>query len=92
MLTFAEKVRDSKDYFNNHTDTWELLTEKNLITYRSQRRAVGPVYTMVSLKRHEHHVDEVLRSFMTKMTTTLAGEVVDMDEWIHIYALGRYSA
>jgi hypothetical protein len=83
--------RDGKVYLYDETDNWDLLTETtNLTKYRLQRRAVGPVYTIASLRRHEHHVDDVLRSFMAKLTTTLAGKVIDMDEWIHIYASGKH--
>ena len=70
---------------------WDLLTESNMQQYRAQRRHLGPVYTMNGLKRHEHHVDEVLREFLTKMTGELAGQSIELDHWIHVYALGEWS-
>jgi len=82
-------LKDSKVYLNNQTDNLQLFTEMNITKYRGQRRALGPVYSMASLKRHEHHVDDVLESFMTSMTTTLAGTVIKLDDWAHLYTLGE---
>lgn len=83
-------LKDSKVYLNEETDNLSLFTETNLTKYRGQRRALGPVYSMANHKRHEHHVDDVLEAFMTSMTTTLAGTVIVLDDWVHLYALGKH--
>jgi len=83
-------MRDAENYFRGGPE-WDLLTESNMQQYRAQRRHLGPVYTMNGLKRHEHHVDEVLREFLTKMTGELAGQSIELDHWIHVYALGEWS-
>jgi len=83
-------LKDSKVYLNNQKDNLQLFTEMNLTKYRGQRRALGPVYAMANLKRHEHHVDDVLKTFMTGMTATLAGTVIKLDDWVHLYTLGEH--
>jgi len=81
-------MRDAENYFRGGPE-WDLLTESNMHQYRTQRRYVGPVYTMNGLKRHEHHIDEVSQEFLAKMTTELAGKSIELDHWIHVFTLGE---
>lgn len=58
--------------------------------HRVQRRLVGPPYALKGMKRHETHVNVVIKSFMNKMMTKFAGKVLELDEWLHMYILGNY--
>lgn len=69
-----------------HADTLDLLSERYMPRYRTQRRLIGPVYQLSSLKRFEPQIDAVLDSAVAKLKG-LKGEEVDVKEWMHIIAV-----
>jgi hypothetical protein len=54
--------------------------------YRLQRRLIGTTYQTANLKKYEHAVDGVLREAVARLRS-LAGEEVDLKQWMHMIAV-----
>lgn len=67
-------------------DTLDFLSERNADRYRLQRRLVGPVYRLDSVKKYEDAVDGVLERVIARIRS-LNGAEVDLKEWMHIIAV-----
>ncbi|EGZ68773.1 cytochrome P450 [Neurospora tetrasperma FGSC 2509] len=70
----------------HHPDTLDLLSERHLPRYRLQRRLIGPLYQLSSLKKFEPQIDAVLDRAIAQLRT-LQGQEVDLKEWMHIIAV-----
>ncbi|KAK3489928.1 cytochrome P450 [Neurospora crassa] len=70
----------------HHPDTLDLLSERHLPRYRLQRRLIGPLYQLSSLKKFEPQIDAVLDRAIAQLRT-LHGQEVDLKEWMHIIAV-----
>ncbi|KAJ4390378.1 hypothetical protein N0V85_007284 [Neurospora sp. IMI 360204] len=77
---------DSREAFRRIYNTLDLLSERVLSRYRLQRRLIGPLYQLSSLKKFEPQIDSVLSSAITQLRS-LKGEEVDLKEWMHIIAV-----
>ncbi|KAJ9155414.1 Pisatin demethylase [Pleurostoma richardsiae] len=70
----------------NVPDCLHLLCEFDPARYKLQRRLIGPTYSTSNMRRHEGAVDGVLERFVSKLRS-MAGEEVDLMEWMHLLSL-----
>lgn len=56
--------------------------------YRIQRRLIGPVYAVSSIKDVEPALDSILTEIVASMDRW-AGKTVDLDTWSHMLAIGE---
>jgi cytochrome P450 len=65
-----------------YEDSLDLLSDRDTKRYRSQRRTIGPTYTLSSLRKHEPALDEAIKRIMNALHD-LHPETVDLKEWMH---------
>jgi hypothetical protein len=68
----------------------DLLTETDMDRYRTQRRAIGPAYSVAGMEKHEAVLDQYIETFVAKIKS-LKGKQVELAEWAHIYSLDSLS-
>ncbi|KAF2472492.1 cytochrome P450, partial [Lindgomyces ingoldianus] len=71
-------------------ERFDLFTEMDKERYRSQRRAIGPAYSIAGMEKHEHLLNTYLAKFLAKMRS-LNGDWISLSEWMHIFALDALS-
>lgn len=86
MATVLSKPRIDWFLQPHLPDTLDLLSERDMVRYRLQRRLIGPAYQINSLLRHEHAVDAVIERSVATLKL-LDGDEVDLKEWMHIIAV-----
>lgn len=65
------------------TDSLDLLSERDMKRYRSQRRLIGPIYRLENVIKYETAVDSVLVRVIDKLRA-LDGANLDLKEWMHM--------
>jgi hypothetical protein len=68
----------------------DLLTEKVKETYRYQRRAIGPSYSVAAIEKHEKILNTYIDTYISKQKE-LRGQWLNLSRWMHIYALDALS-
>lgn len=64
-------------------DTLDLLAERDMKRYRTQRRLIGPVYHISNLRQYESAVEGVLARVIARLRA-LHGSEVELSEWMHM--------
>lgn len=64
-------------------DTLDLLTERDMKRYRTQRRLIGPVYNINNIRKYESALDDVLKKAVAQIKA-LQGAEVDLKQWMHM--------
>ncbi|KAF2234479.1 cytochrome P450 [Viridothelium virens] len=84
------RVAKSPDTIGPGADSLDLLTEENMDRYRLQRRAIGPLYSIAGIEKHEHHIDRTISRFVTKVKS-LNDQFIDLSYWMYIFAVDTLS-
>lgn len=66
---------------------FDLFAERNERLHGEQRRLVSRAYSMESLRDLEPFVDNAVKVFLDNMEERL-GQVVDMGNWVQLFAFG----
>ena len=67
---------------------FDLFAERNERLHGEQRRLVSRAYSMEALKDLEPYVDNAIEVFLDNMNRR-QGEVVDMGNWVQLFAFGN---